>query len=381
VWSGTFTPPAAGNPPRWDWVPYNSGLPEAAVQDLAIFRAPATDTAPALMLLRAAVASRGVWEVDLLGPCDELTYLRAHQSDTRRRFPTELTDPLSHSPAGVEPLQSPDVVVHPAPPVSAQTMPRRPAVFPLKPQADRYDIWTFQTAFRFFDPVCRPNGIWSTTFGEAVRAFRAVRHFGALDEIDGNTWDAVVTQGRVWQDPWDGPFPTELDLAELVVGPDHNNPPQAADTRSLRVEVLVHHRGAQPLAPADASVLLLRRPLTGTADPTALPISDAWKARTIAALTTTPPPSSGWPDGWVVADPAVVQHPVAPVEAAHPQVARFGLTFPPATPPGDYLLLAVCSSRTTTVTVDRLHGMTVLDLVRGSSHVAARDLQLTGLRP
>ena len=389
VWSGTFTPPDAGNPPRWDWLPYNSGLPEGAVQDLAIFRAAATDTAPALILLRAAVASRGVWEVDLLGPCDELTYLRAHPSDTRRRFPTELTDPMSNTlteldlidprsnaPTGFDPLQSPDVVVHPAPPVSDQTMPPRPHVFPLNSGARPYDVWTFQTAFRFFDPACRPNGIWSTTFDRAVRAFR-----GGLAGIDENTWSAVVTQGRVWQDPWGGQFPTELDLAELLMGPDGETPPQKADTRRLRVEVLVHHRGAQPLAPADASVLLLRRALAVGADPTALPISDAWKARTVAALTTTPPPSTGWPDGWVVADPAVVQHPVAPVEAARPQVARFALTFPPTTSPGCHLLLAICSSRTATVSVGRLHGTTVLDLVRGSSHVAARQLQLTALQP
>ena len=98
VWAGTVTPPDGVHPPTWDWSQYSKGLPEGAVQDLAIFRAQATDTSPALALLRAAVAARGVWEVDLLAACDELTYLRVHPLDVRRRFPTDVadttTDPL-----------------------------------------------------------------------------------------------------------------------------------------------------------------------------------------------------------------------------------------------------------------------------------------------
>ena len=58
-----------------------NGLPEAAVEDLAIF------SDGGLRLLRAGIASRGVWELRArTSPtCADLTYLRAHDDDLRYR--------------------------------------------------------------------------------------------------------------------------------------------------------------------------------------------------------------------------------------------------------------------------------------------------------
>ena len=55
----------------WAWSQYMNGLPEAVVQDLAIFKG------SGLKLLRAATQSRGVWEVDLANEVDTATDLPA----------------------------------------------------------------------------------------------------------------------------------------------------------------------------------------------------------------------------------------------------------------------------------------------------------------
>ena len=80
-WQGTKTAAAA-----WTWAVFSSGLPEAAIVDLAIH-----DRA---RLLRASTHGRGVWEIELdatSGLVPEL-YLRVNDADTGRtpggaRFP------------------------------------------------------------------------------------------------------------------------------------------------------------------------------------------------------------------------------------------------------------------------------------------------------
>jgi hypothetical protein len=94
----------------WKWAQFMNGLPEAAVQDLSIHKSIGP---PDVKLLRAALASRGVWEVDLANPLTApLTYLRVYPSDTRRRVPTPMTGPLV---AGEKPApawdNSPNIVV------------------------------------------------------------------------------------------------------------------------------------------------------------------------------------------------------------------------------------------------------------------------------
>src|SRR5262249_28731908 len=58
VWQGVLTLPG----PTWVWTALNSGLPEAAVQDLAIGSWP-DPGGGSLTLLRAALQARGVWEL------------------------------------------------------------------------------------------------------------------------------------------------------------------------------------------------------------------------------------------------------------------------------------------------------------------------------
>ncbi|WP_229992253.1 hypothetical protein, partial [Arthrobacter sp. Bi26] len=79
VWRGIRTLNGA-NPPTWRWETRVNGLPEAAVEDLSIF------SDGSLRLLRAAIASRGLWELRLdVTDVADLTYLRAHTDDLRYR--------------------------------------------------------------------------------------------------------------------------------------------------------------------------------------------------------------------------------------------------------------------------------------------------------
>src|SRR5262249_26066675 len=79
VWRGVRTQ-VGGAAPSWVWEPRVNGLPEAPVEDLAIF------SDGSLRLLRAAIASRGSWELRLdVANVVDLTYVRAHDDDLRYR--------------------------------------------------------------------------------------------------------------------------------------------------------------------------------------------------------------------------------------------------------------------------------------------------------
>jgi hypothetical protein len=378
VWRGTFSR-AAGSDPAWVWSTFSNGLPEAAVQDLAFYRDP-PEGAPTMLLLRAALQSRGVWEVDLLAPCDEKTYLRVHPLDTRRRATTPVANPMTAA-ASFGLFDSPDIVIRPAPPPNAAGMPRTPAAgfFPIDTnrQSWSFELWTFQTAFRALEPGCRPTGQWSDTFAAQLVNYKSANGLGATPQIDLATWQNVVTQARVYQPPWDGPTPTEADLSQLVMDESFSLTPTRFSTRRFNVDAMTHHRGLQQLQPASASILLLIRKLN---EPVAswptLSISAAWKTATVTALTTGSAPAGGWPDHWVIADTAPVRHPAANLDAEHPRAATFNLSFPTATTAGSYMLLAACSSATATVTAARLAGATLGDLLTGSPHVAAHLLVL-----
>ena len=64
--------------------------------------------------------------------------------------------------APMDRFSSPDIVIRPAPPVSAATMPATPApaFFPIDKLRNNwgFSLWTFQTAFRQLEPSCAPTG-------------------------------------------------------------------------------------------------------------------------------------------------------------------------------------------------------------------------------
>ena len=381
VYQGKFQPDVGGGVPAWQFFEFSKGLPEAAVQDLAFFY----DPAEPLLLLRAALQSRGVWEVDLLGPCDEKTYLRAHGYDSRRRAQTSLVDPSGPSTFGpLDQFASPDILVRPRPPADAASTPGPPAILPIDAShhSRSGSLWTFQTAFRAVEPRCRPTGRWSKAFESQLVAYKKKPEnaLGAAPVIDAATWTNVVTQARVWQQPWDGPAPTEADFLQLVMDDDDETPPVQFSQRHLAVHVMAHQRGLQPLKIIEVLVvLLIRRMVEGEALWPGLSIDDAWKTQTVAALTGGIIPADGhWPSGdWAAANPATpTRNLAAPIDAMHPQVATFDVNFPDTVTDEQYLLLAVCSSETATITNARLPGATLGELIVRSPHVAAHRLHI-----
>jgi hypothetical protein len=251
VWRGTRTL-AEGQPPDWVWEALVNGLPEAAVEDLSLF-----DDGE-LRLLRAAIASRGVWEMEIDASPDDLTFLRAHDDDLRRRPRTSLTkrdgtDGRSwHGSPDVRPRLAPAAI---APPT---TLPwtRDPGGFPAE------TLQRFQAALRSQkgDPRSRPTGVWDRYFEEVLRDHGAPVSPGQIVSIDAAFWDSVMVAPHATAEPWGSGRPTEADLVELTP-PLAEGDPGAASCRvppgRMKVDVVVHHRGLAPIAGSDVRVTLL----------------------------------------------------------------------------------------------------------------------------
>lgn len=108
VWRGTLS--FSGSTPSWEWRGLLQGLPLAAARGLSIH------CSGSLKLLRVALQSRGVWELDISTTRTSVgrTYLRAHDLDMRRTPLTgSLVDPLTTN-TPLDLAQSPDVYARPA---------------------------------------------------------------------------------------------------------------------------------------------------------------------------------------------------------------------------------------------------------------------------
>jgi len=138
------------------WARFTNGLPPAIVQDLHTWSDPSGST----RLLRAALASRGLWEVDLGADARRETWIRATPFDDRRAALASALDPTNPSADlfGDESLMaSPDIVVRPAWPVTEPPQFPGDLVSDLGPEDDiglgtNFNLWTFQTAFRWQHP-------------------------------------------------------------------------------------------------------------------------------------------------------------------------------------------------------------------------------------
>ncbi|BCJ75226.1 hypothetical protein CS0771_47700 [Catellatospora sp. IY07-71] len=268
-----------------NWFPMVNDLPQAVVQDLSIWTGSAPDSP---RLLRAGLQSRGVWEVDLAAPQEPpRTYLRVHSFDNRRRFPVPMANPrVSPVLAPLTVVESPDIVVRPQVPATA---PRwqfgTGAITATSNWGARhaipvYELWTFQTAFRWHFPSVTADGIWTDALADLIELHRVRNSLGTGKRINRALWNLVVGGTRlttagalssasgdplaVYRAPWHSPgamsaAATELDLM------DHVHPTRSIDRiwRVFRepsvVDVLVHHRDARPLPAGDAKVVLLMR--------------------------------------------------------------------------------------------------------------------------
>ncbi|HEV7578662.1 MAG TPA: hypothetical protein VGO85_21715 [Caldimonas sp.] len=370
VWRGVFDPGAT----RWDWFSMNNGLPEAAVQDLSLHDEAATGQ----RVLRAAIQARGVWEVDLAQPnLGARTMLRVHAWDTRRQSPTPLTDPKRALPNALLSWHaSPDVRVRPRrgsrPPAPAAALPWIGA------SPDRYGLWVFQTALRVRgagDPLVKADGQWTPLFDARVRAANA-----NSNRVTQALWNSVVGSGaafpNAYAEPWSGAEPSEADLFELIV----DRAPSGASPASIgigrvhaRVDVQVHHRAGDAIAANAVRVTLLRRDVTGSADPAWAALPCAWTAA-VQALLRSGGATPALADGWTFADAAQpVRSPSGPIDARLSRTVSFDADFSGLAAAARVLLVAVVHSDVDPVT---LAGATLQTVVLGNRFVALRSVEM-----
>jgi hypothetical protein len=346
VWRGTRTTPTT-----WAWAPFVNGLPDLAVEDLAIWppytevagTPPAAPAGP--RLLRAALGSRGVWEVDLTAGASEAprTWIRLHARDDRRVLPVPLADPRrAVGSTEFVTFASPDIVVRPAQVRDGETPPvwtRAPGATIGAGDSGTFHLWTFQTAFRWHYPSVRADGLWRDELGDLIEQHRATIGLAPAAgvsprAIDSALWARVVGATRltaaglptgtaaardpfaVFAAPWQSALArdtiaSEVDLLECVQPMRVRG--QIWDVRRgpSVVEVLVHHRDMRALAPRHAYAALYWRHATSLQALLDLP---AAPFAPLHAWPGVPPVPSG-----TYVDPAAP--PAAPVLPAPPIVA------------------------------------------------------------
>ncbi len=111
--------------------------------------------------------------------------------------------------------------------------------------------------------------------------------------VNATLWNHAQVQAGFWADPWADGGPTEADLIERIVGAatprvggvnsSATSPASLAVLRrQYRVDVCLHHRGREPVAPASALVILLQ---------IALPANPAvWGTQPLIVLPAAGPP-------------------------------------------------------------------------------------------
>jgi hypothetical protein len=330
VWRGVRGPgpPPAGNPwPHGVWTADVNGLPQATVQDLSIWNDPAVPAGP--RLLRAGVQSRGVWELDLaLGPAGSepvRTYLRVHARDDRRRFPTPMANPRRSPTAAAEPaFASPDIVVRPAANSGIAPTWQLGAGTIRQGNVPSYQLWTFQTAFRWIYPSVSADGLWTDAFGDLIELHRSLNPalpaapaaaLGGTRSIDQALWNLVVGGTHVdvtgavtgnaadplavYRPAWVSATSlnaraTEVDLIENVQPPRVLGGVWQVFNELSTVDVLIHHRDSRPLLLSEPFVILLWRHAPAAATLLGSPAAPivAFAAQAATHAVTAPPP--GW---------------------------------------------------------------------------------------
>lgn len=368
---------------HWAWERLVNGLPEATVEDLSIFKSGAPHL---LRLLRAAIASRGVWELRLdKATVTALTYLRAHAGDLRHRDVAPVMRPDGtrrtwHASPDVRPRLAPSASL-PAP----STLPWERHPF----NGNRELLRRFQSALRAStnDPRIVANGLWDAYFSEVLRDLGAPTKVVAPPApaagepvlpsqnrvfIDKAFWELHAKPANNAADPWSGATPTEADLYE--VAPDLREGAEGAaacqlPARPWKVDVVVHHRGRDARDGADVRVSLLwwvdpaKKKKAVFSDPTTWATGPVpWAATVQAMLNAADGASAALTNGWHYAGTtnATRRRTLADqtLDPLNPGIATFDLNLAGLKPDTVVVLVAV---------------------VRAGGDIALTDLPLRGL--
>ena len=343
------------------WLPYVNGLPQATVQDLSIWVDPTPPPLPAIpvRLLRAGVQSRGVWEVDLAHDSERRTFVRVHPHDDRRMLPVRLANPrlAPAPPTNFTTDSSPDITVRPQWPLAA--MPRWIGPNPITALSvpSAYELWQFQSAFRWLYPSVVPTGQWTQSFGDLVGLDRSRRgpmlpggplidqqlwnavlgtRLGADLSVTANPADALAVARAPWTTALTPTQPaTEVDLMETVAPPSSVGGVWTVYSEPSTVDVLLHHRDSRAADAGHAWALLLWRYVASAAAGLTAPVAGVTDFHTSAWTT---PASGAGPAGWTVVrrpDGSARLPLDVPVDARMPRAVAFDVDLtPPRAPLG-----------------------------------------------
>lgn len=391
VWRGVRTQVGAADP-TWAWEARVNGLPEAPVEDLAIF------SDGGLRLLRAAIAARGVWELRLdVDDVQDLTYLRAHDDDLRYRARAverkrDLTTARSwHGSPDVRPRRA--SLARSAPATLPWTQASGGAIDPSA-------LARFQAALRAKsgDPRVRVTGVWDAYFNEVLRDLGAP--LAPSPPAPANTvslttafWNATVQAPHSTAEPWGAGPPTAADLEELTAALTEGDLAKASSALPpgrLKVDVVVHRRGLDPVDGANVRVTLLRwiDPATKHAarwdDSTTWPAANVpWTAAVNQVLNSGDGKTSqAVGAGWAFVQGAANQSrrlalTGQTLDPLHAGIATFDLNLTGFRRNRIVLLVAVIRSGTTPADDIALAPAPLRDLVLTSPNVAVRSLRLS----
>ena len=377
VWRGIRT--FAGANPDWNWAPLVNGLPEATVEDLSLF------TDGGVRLLRAAMASRGVWEMQIDVDTADLTYVRVHEDDLRHRATSII---VNRNLVGERSWHaSPDI--RPRSAATAITGPTAAAPWTVLAPPSPTTLRRFQASLRsrFADPRFRSNGLWDSYFDLCLRD-HGVPLVGGTATITPAFFTTVMTAPHTTAELWPGAIPTEADLHDFVPPLPEGAIGAASMTVTrtpYKVDVVVHRRGLDPIPGADARVTLLQ-----WRDPDILPWNWArpnditswfqgnvpWTAAANEVLNSpTGVPSTAFGDGWsFVGTNAATRRrsPATELDNLNSGVVTFDLDFTGVR--NNTVVLLVAAIRADGPS--SLAPATLRNLTLGNPHVAVRSLRV-----
>jgi|GEM_PF-1938540 len=389
VWKGVRTQVGSA-PPTWSWKESDgqgagarlNGLPEAAVEDLAIF------SRNGLRLLRAAIAARGVWELRLdSADLEERVYLRAHDDDLRHRLPAVVLgrDGVTlrswHGSPDLRPRRAP-LAVEP------------PATLPWAQGGRGVDaelLRRFQSALRARtgDRRVRATGRWDGWFNEVMRDLGAPTVAPATVRLDETFWKLSMQAPHATAEPWGAVRPTHADLLDSSATLEEGSLESTScelPAGASKVDILVQHRGQAPLDGAQVRVTLLKWIDPKTKDVANWNDSSTWFSADVpwtaavnevlnsATGATSQSLGSGW--SFVGSTLATRRQTLAgqTLDALHPGVASFDLNLSGLKHNTVVLLVAVIRSGTDIALVPGK-----LDaLAMGNPGVAVRSVRIEG---
>jgi len=393
VWQGQRT--QVGNAaPTWTWQGRVNGLPEAAIEDLAVFKD------GELTLLRAGIGARGVWELRLdVTLVPELTYVRAHDDDLRHRARAVekkrdlVTDRSWHGSPDVRPRRAP--LSRPAP--MTATVPWTQAT----PNIDAELLRRFQSALRARtgDPRVQPNGRWDGYFNEVLRDLGAPLvpppgppAAAATVSISRAFWNLSMVAPHATAEPWGAGVPSEADLADYAAPLAEGDIGRAGTTlarQAHKVDIVIHHRGSASVDGANVRVTLLRwrDPKTKNAarwdDASTWPSGNvSWTAAVNQVLNSADGKTGiALTDGWsFVLGAGNASHrltlPGQTLDASNPIVATFDLDLAPIKNNALLLLVAVIRTGTSAADDIALVPATLRELTLTSPNVAVRSARV-----